>query len=164
MSVSERGDQDGWEVEDVNFDLYFKVTVLRATAFALSCGWFKQATGPGFPCLSWSVRWGRKHSCISFPKISATEYGYIRYLRKRGVGGVAPGKDFNYWKESPKDWEIKKKKKKGLWALENENLCPRHTSGRMVVHFLSSPHMKASANLKTSFLLGQGSCWQQQSG
>lgn len=43
LSVSLSGDQEGWEAEDVHLDLYCKVTVLRATAFSLSCDWFKQA-------------------------------------------------------------------------------------------------------------------------
>lgn len=45
LSVSLSGDQEGWEAEDVHLDLYCKVTVLRATAFSLSCDWFKQALG-----------------------------------------------------------------------------------------------------------------------
>lgn len=34
VSVSQKGDQDGCEVEDVNSGLYFKVTVLRANSWA----------------------------------------------------------------------------------------------------------------------------------
>lgn len=45
VSVSPRGDQEGWEVEGVHLDLYCEVIVLRATAFSLLCDWFKQPLG-----------------------------------------------------------------------------------------------------------------------
>lgn len=112
---------------------------------------------------------------FSFWKSKPQNKIYYKYLRKTGMEGVAPRKDFNYWKESPKDCGNNiKKKKKGLWVLENGDLCPVHTSNRVVVHFLPSPRSLVSwtrhesirepENLKISFWLQQEGCWQQQDG